>query len=52
LAVFLLWARRLQFDVQQLPRYARLGGAVLRRPAVRRALDQEGLAHVFADSAA
>ncbi len=52
LAVFFLWARRLQLDVERLPQYARLAGAVLRRPAVRRTLEQEGLGHIFADSAA
>ena len=52
LAVFLLWARRLELEVEQLPRYVRLAGAVLSRPAVRRALDQEGLGHLYADNAA
>ena len=52
LTVFLLWARRLELEVERLPRYTRLAGAVMRRPAVRRALDQEGLGHLFAGNAA
>lgn len=51
LAVFFLWARRFELAVDQLPRYARLGGAVLQRPAVRRALEQEGFGHLYQASA-
>jgi glutathione S-transferase len=51
LTVFFLWARRFELPVQELPRYARLVGAVLPRPAVRRALEQEGFGHLYAVSA-
>jgi len=51
LTVFFLWARRFELPVQELPRYARLVGAVLPRPAVRRALEQEGFGHLYAASA-
>jgi glutathione S-transferase len=51
LTVFFLWARRFELPVQELPRYARLAGAVLPRPAVRRALEQEGFGHLYAASA-
>jgi glutathione S-transferase len=44
LAVFLLWAKRMDGPLAELPRYVRLVGRVLERPAVRRALEQEGLA--------
>jgi glutathione S-transferase len=47
LTVFFLWARRAQFDVSKLHNYARLAAAVLERPAVRRALEQEGFASIF-----
>ena len=48
LAVFFLWARRFELPVAELPRYSRLVGAVLPRPAVRRALEQEGFGHLYA----
>jgi glutathione S-transferase len=51
LTVFFLWARRFELPVQELPRYARLVGKVLPRPAVRRALEQEGFGQLYAASA-
>ena len=42
LTVFFLWARRIDVDVSKLPQYSRIAAAVLTRPAVRRALEQEG----------
>ncbi|MES1182802.1 MAG: glutathione S-transferase N-terminal domain-containing protein [Myxococcales bacterium] len=48
LTVFFLWARRFELPVQELPRYGRLVAAVLPRPAVRRALEQEGFGHLYA----
>lgn len=42
-SVFFMWARHFGLPVERLPRYARLFEAVLERPAVKRALDQEGL---------
>jgi glutathione S-transferase len=51
LTVFFLYARRFELPVSQLPRYARLAGAVLPRPAVRRALEQEGFGHLYQASA-
>lgn len=42
LTVFFLWARRFEFPLDGLPRYARVAGEVLARPAIRRALLQEG----------
>ena len=51
LTVFFLWARRFELPVQELPRYARLAAAVLPRPAVRRALEQEGFGDLYATSA-
>jgi glutathione S-transferase len=47
LAVFFLWARRIELSVGELPRYARLTAAVLARPAVRRALEQEGFGYLY-----
>lgn len=47
LAVFYLWARRLELPVEQLPRYGRLTSLVLARPAVRRALEQEGFGYLY-----
>lgn len=41
--VFYLWGRRFELPVQQLPRYTRLASSVLARPAIVRALEQEGL---------
>jgi glutathione S-transferase len=51
LAVFFLWARRIELPVAELPRYARLTSAVLARPAVRRALEQEGFGHLYEPAA-
>jgi len=51
LTVFFLWARRFELAVQELPRYGRLVGAVLPRPAVRRALEQEGFGQLYGASA-
>jgi len=48
LSVFFLWARRFELPVHELPRYGRLFATVLPRPAVRRALEQEGFAHLYA----
>ncbi len=51
LAVFFLWARRIELELEELPRYSRLAGSVLQRPAVRRALEQEGFGHLYQASA-
>jgi glutathione S-transferase len=48
LSVFYLWARRFELPLADLPRYGRLAGAVLERPAVRRTLEQEGFGPLFA----
>lgn len=50
-SVFFLWARRFELPVAELPRYQRLFSTVLARPAVRRALEQEGFAHLYAATA-
>lgn len=42
LTVFFLWARRFEFPLEGLPRYTRVAEAVLSRPAIARALAQEG----------
>ena len=47
LTVVYLWALRLQLETAHLPRYKRLARAVLARPAVRRALEQEGFGHLY-----
>jgi glutathione S-transferase len=47
LAVFWLWAERMELPVAELARYGRLVERVLQRPAVRRALSQEGFEHVL-----
>jgi glutathione S-transferase len=47
LSVFFLWARRIELPLDALPRYARLASSVLQRPAVRRALEQEGFGHLY-----
>jgi glutathione S-transferase len=47
LAVFLLWAKRMDLPTNELPRYGRLVERVLERPAVRRALEQEGFGHLL-----
>ena len=47
LTVFYLWARRFELPASDLPRYSRLVAQVLPRPAVRRALEQEGYAHLY-----
>jgi glutathione S-transferase len=46
--VFLIWARRLEVPLEAFPRYRALADRVLARPAVRRALDQEGLGAAYA----
>jgi glutathione S-transferase len=51
LCVFFLWARRFELPIDELPRYSRLASAVLQRPAVRRALEQEGFGHLYQMSA-
>lgn len=43
LSVFFMWARHFGLPIEELPRYSRLAGAVLARPAVRRTLALEGL---------
>ena len=48
LSVFFLWARRFELPIAELPRYARLVSTVLPRPAIRRALEQEGFGHLYA----
>jgi glutathione S-transferase len=48
LTVFFLWARRFELPIQELPRYARLVASILPRPAIRRALEQEGFGHLYA----
>ena len=40
---FLRWARRIGFDISRYPNWAALAGRALKRPAVLRALDREGL---------
>ena len=40
---FLRWARRIGFDIAAYPKWVALAGRVLDRPAVKRALDREGL---------
>ena len=40
---FLRWARRIGFDIGAYPQWVALAGRVLARPAVRRALEREGL---------
>lgn len=47
LTVFFLWARRFEFPVAELPRYQKLEGQVLARPAIRRALEQEGFGQIY-----
>lgn len=46
-SVFYLWARRIELPAEKLPRYTRLIGQVLARPAVRRALEQEGFGNLY-----
>lgn len=43
-AVFLRWARRAGFDLGLYPRWAALVSRVVARPAVRRSIEQEGIA--------
>lgn len=45
---FYLWGRHFELPVSELPRYGALVQRVLSRPAVRRALEQEGYGHVAA----
>lgn len=52
LSVFLLWARRFELPVSELPRYQRLVASVLPRPAIRRALEQEGFGHLYPSESA
>ena len=40
---FLRWAKRLEFEPSDYPRWLALAGRVLDRPAVHRALTREGL---------
>ncbi|HKX91364.1 MAG TPA: glutathione S-transferase N-terminal domain-containing protein [Sphingomicrobium sp.] len=40
---FLRWAKRIEFPIDRYPQWVGLVGRVLERPAVRRALDREGL---------
>jgi glutathione S-transferase len=40
---FLRWAKRIGFDIGRYPLWSALAGRVLERPAVRRALEREGL---------
>jgi glutathione S-transferase len=47
LTVPLIWARRVELPVGELPRYSALAAEVLARPAVRRTLQQEGLEHLY-----
>ena len=47
LTVFVLWARRFELPIAELSRYGRLVAQVLPRPAVRRALEQEGYGHLY-----
>ena len=42
-AVFYRWARRMDFDLSVYPRWTALVSRVVERPAVLRALEQEGL---------
>lgn len=41
---FLRWARRIGFDIGRYPQWSALAARVLERPAVKRALEREGLA--------
>ncbi|HET9955574.1 MAG TPA: glutathione S-transferase N-terminal domain-containing protein [Polyangiaceae bacterium] len=41
--VFFIWARHFELPVDELPKYRQLAKQVLGRPAVQRALEQEGL---------
>jgi glutathione S-transferase len=52
LSVFWLWARRFELPVLELSRYSRLVSTVLPRPAIRRALEQEGFGHLYAAQSA
>jgi len=47
LTPFFLWGRHFELPVGDLPRYGRLVSSVLPRPAVRRALEQEGYGHLY-----
>ena len=40
---FLRWANRIRFDIHRYPKWVDLAGRVLERPAVKRALEREGL---------
>jgi glutathione S-transferase len=52
LAVFHLWAKRIELSTDELVRSRSLLKAVLKRAAVRRALEQEGFGQLFAAGAA
>lgn len=47
LTVPYLWGRRVELPVIELPRYSSLAAKVMARPAVRRALEQEGFGHLY-----
>jgi len=47
LSVFWLWAKRMDLPLSELSRYGRLLEHVLDRPAVQRALEQEGFGHLL-----
>ena len=40
---FLRWARRIGFEIARYPQWVALAGRTLERPAVKRALEREGL---------
>lgn len=40
---FLRWAKRIGFDIERYPNWSALAARVLERPAVKRALEREGL---------
>ena len=40
---FLRWAKRIGFDIARYPQWSALAGRVLDRPAVKRAIEREGL---------
>jgi glutathione S-transferase len=40
---FLRWAKRIEFDISVYPQWSAFAARVLGRPAVKRALEREGL---------